>query len=394
MKDNNSEFIKTYSDLSDLMEYRTSQDAEKNAHVRKLNRIIDNAGSIRSAALALIGFEYLGIVIEKGCSEFRTNRYFLDSIKIQILPSIEQIRMAMQLFISSTDTNKNVADGLISIREYLKALESTHADQDKHKTYLKKGNSEPSESEFEFLTHNGFLVIEDAIPEELCDDLKDRLERLATREAQSTRGGYLYGSGKMQRVYQLLAKDEAFQNLLLLPVMNKVLRRLFERETYHDKYFLSSFHGNILKPNAEAQIWHVDANVPNPLPPWIIRANASFMITEHTEENGATEIVPGSHKLLRKPTKSEVNNHSFPTKRLVATKGSVIFWHGHVWHRSSENRSQENRPAVLATYAASFLREMCLEENHYLSLSENMASSLPKEIKRLLGWSHGAKHYS
>ena len=391
-KDRTTNFIKTYADLSDLMEHRTTQAAEQHDNVRDINKLIDTAGELRGAALSLIGFQYLGVEIDQGSSEFRTNRFFLDSMNLPILPSKEQLYEATRLFVSTPHFGhqSEAADKILG--DYIRKLESTLAHRNSSSS-APYSNRDPSDDELDYLQNNGYLIIEDVIPEALCNDLESRLDRLVHMEQRSRRGGYLYGSGRMQRIYQLISKDEAFHDLLLHPLMAKVLGCLFNRETYHEKYFLSSFHGNILKPNAEAQIWHVDANVPNPLPPWIIRANASFVIADHTETNGATEVVPGSHKFLRKPSKDEAEGHQYPTKKLIAPKGSIIFWHGHLWHRSGANTTNQNRPAVLATYAASFFREVCLEENPYLYLSENASVNLPKPIKRLLGWTHGAKDY-
>jgi ectoine hydroxylase-related dioxygenase (phytanoyl-CoA dioxygenase family) len=251
-----------------------------------------------------------------------------------------------------------------------------------------------TDADLSSLDEQGYLVVKDAIPLELCDHLYQRLSAIAEFESTSKKGGYFYGSGSMQRVYQLLGKDEIFRNLLLHPICDQVMSHMFYRPTYHDKYYLTSFHGNILQPGAEPQIWHVDANVPDPLPTWIIRANSNFVIQDYTEENGATEIIPGSHKLLRKPNKAEAESHKFERLQMCAPKGSLVFWHGHLWHRSGSNYSSGNRAALLATYAASFFREVCMEENPFLYLNTNTSSSLSPQLKRLIGWDHGAKYYA
>jgi len=252
-----------------------------------------------------------------------------------------------------------------------------------------------STRDLDFLDQNGYLVVENAIPTDLCEYLSDRLETIAKLEERSVRGGgYFYGSGRMQRVYCLLGKDPNFQQLLLHPICHQVMSHMFQRNTFHDKYYLTSFHGNILKPGAEPQIWHIDANVPEPIPPWIIRANSNYVLQDLTHRNGATEIIPGSHKLARKPTKRETDCHDLASKKVCAPKGSLIFWHGHLWHRSGENLSSSDRQALLAAYAASFFREVCMEENPYLYASPNNQNLFSSELKTLLGWEHGAKNYS
>ncbi len=78
---------------------------------------------------------------------------------------------------------------------------------------------------------------------------------------------------------------------------------IFDRKTPHQKYFLSSFHANILGPGCPKQKLHIDTPVPEPLPDWPIKANSIWMLDDFTILNGATEVVPKSHKLKFKPKK-------------------------------------------------------------------------------------------
>lgn len=213
-------------------------------------------------------------------------------------------------------------------------------------------------------------------------------------EKNSAKGGYIYGAGNMQRIYNLIAKDEIFQELIIHPTCHHVMRHMFKRDNFHDKYYLTSFHANLLYKDAEPQIWHIDANVPDPIPPWIIRSNSNFIIHDYSEENGATEIIPGSHKFLRKPQMDEIDANYLSTKFIEAPKGSIAFWHGHLWHRSGRNVTDKPRIALLGAYSASFLREVSMEENPYLSIHPSKYNELSPDIKKLLGWNHGVKDYS
>jgi ectoine hydroxylase-related dioxygenase (phytanoyl-CoA dioxygenase family) len=41
---------------------------------------------------------------------------------------------------------------------------------------------------------------------------------------------------------------------------------------------------------------------PAPLPPYAQTANATWVLTDYSEANGATRFVPGSHRFCRHPT--------------------------------------------------------------------------------------------
>jgi len=376
------------------MENLRSSSLQSSALNMWLAKLVNHSSSLHQCVRACVGFGFLGLSRDAGLLEFRSNRYFLDAIDIPLMPSDADLQAAQVSLESQARTLgwKEPWEELIvrCLHEFSGSSFSEELPE------ILRGHRMPvlDDTDWQFLDEQGYLVVENAIPIDLCERLGERLDTLAHFEAGSKKGGYFYGSGRMQRIYQLLGKDELFRDLLLHPTCDQVMSHMFYRPTYHDKYFLTSFHGNVLQPGAEPQIWHVDANVPDPLPAWIIRANSNYVIHDYTEENGATEIVPGSHKLLRKPDRGEAEGHSLKKIKMCAPKGSIVFWHGHLWHRSGANRSQANRAALLATYAASFFREVCMEENPYLYLNQSVANTLSPPLKRILGWDHGAKHYA
>jgi len=249
-----------------------------------------------------------------------------------------------------------------------------------------------SKSDLDFLDKNGYLIIEDAVPDSFCETVLQIIMELSAKEKNSAKGGYFYGLGKSQRIYNLLGKNKIFWAALRHPLILDLMDHFFARDTLHDLYYLTSYHANILNPGAEHQILHVDAAVPEPLPPWTIRANSNILLQDYTCENGATQCVPGSHLLLRKPTPRDLETSSLHT--LVAKKGSLLVWHGNLWHRSGENISNQSRVALLGTFCASHFREMCLEENPYLNYDADTAKSFPNDLKNLMGWNHGIKNYA
>ena len=53
-----------------------------------------------------------------------------------------------------------------------------------------------------------------------------------------------------------------------------------------------------------------------------------WALTDFTEENGATRIVPGSHRFDSKP---EYGTHP-PSIPAEMSRGSVLVWNGSLWH--------------------------------------------------------------
>jgi len=370
----------TYSDLIELIQIIFEKENNfLNSHQRfHLNNLCMN---FNEEIRFLIGSIFFNINTSDALNLFRSNRYFIDAVDIKILPSL----------ISIQKINKKSIEGQ-SINIFLEEIINNILNNSPYFSKIK--NNVLSTTQIDFLEQNGYLIIENVIPKALCKDLQEIILALAKQEVNSEKGGYIYGSGSMQRIYNLIAKNLKFQDLIINTICHEVMKHMFHRNNFHDKYYLTSFHANILFKDSEPQIWHIDANVPDPIPNWIIRSNSNFIIHDYFKDNGATEIIPGSHRYFKKPDLCQINSNFSESKFIEAPQGSVVFWHGHLWHRSGRNITDKPRIAILGAYAASFFREVSMEENPFLSLSKNMQDSLNPEIKKLLGWNHGLKNYS
>lgn len=111
------------------------------------------------------------------------------------------------------------------------------------------------------------------------------------------------------------------------------------------------------------------------------QCNSIWAVTDFTSENGATHIVPGSHKWSfdRQARRDE-------SEQAVMRAGSVLLYNGTVIHSGGENRSTAPRTALNVTYTLGWLRQ---EENQYLSCPPEIAKNFDQELTDLLGYSFG-----
>ncbi len=137
-------------------------------------------------------------------------------------------------------------------------------------------------------------------------------------------------------------------------------------------------------PEQAAQVLHRDrlawgGYIPKPIEP---QFNTIWALTDFTEENGATHVVPGSHDwpLERNPES--------PDESIQATmrRGSVLCYSGTVIHGGGANRSDAARIGLNITYCLGWLRQ---EENQFLSCPPHIAKDLPAELTDLLGYTMG-----
>jgi len=113
-----------------------------------------------------------------------------------------------------------------------------------------------------------------------------------------------------------------------------------------------------------------------------VQCNTIWAMTDFTEENGATRLVPGSH---RYDDRLEIGSDATVPGEMP--KGSVLFYTGALYHGAGANRSADVRSGVNITYAVSWLRQ---EENQYLSVPADVARTLPDDLLRLIGYARGA----
>ena len=340
---------------------------------------------LKNSFFVMIGLYLIDVDFKDGFYKFNSNRYFLNSIGIDVYPDEVDFFNFTEYFDKLLKNNKILKkDWFKSLDDCVIKLSKSNS-VDIFKDYQLEGLNK---SQLNYFDDNGYLVVENCLKHDLCDELYNILGNLAEAE-NLNKISYKYGSGKLQRIYHLINKNKIFQDIILHKIINDLNDHAFDRDTLHDKYYLSSLHANILSPGAEQQIIHVDAAVPSPLPEWIIRTNVNFIIHDYTYENGATLCYPGSHKFLKVPDRTQ--NYENKLIPLEAKKGSLVFWNGHLWHKSGANNSNKNRYSILGCFAASYLREMVMEENPYISSNTTINERFSSELKNLLGWNHGQK---
>ena len=134
-----------------------------------------------------------------------------------------------------------------------------------------------------------------------------------------------------------------------------------------------------LAPGEVAQTIHRDTGfypIQNPSPPLTLAT--MWAVTDFTEENGATRIVPGSHRWTddRTPEVAEIVQADMPA-------GSVLIYNGSLLHGGGANDSDRDRCGVALHYSLGWLRQ---EENQYLAISMEEARAFPEKVQRLMGY--------
>jgi len=185
-----------------------------------------------------------------------------------------------------------------------------------------------------------------------------------------------------RRVGSLIARAPAVRELITHPTALGATRALLTGATNFQLHLTQVI---AIGPDEAAQPIHRDQWAFDffPFPGgYEVQCNTIWALTDFTEENGATRVIPGSHRLADK-----LRFSGSDTEPAEMEAGSVLFYTGALYHGGGANRSDATRIGLNLTYARSWLRQ---EENQYLSVPLEVARELPEDLQRLMGYARGA----
>ena len=236
----------------------------------------------------------------------------------------------------------------------------------------------PIEEILKILDQDAGVIIDEFLSSEDLSDIKKDLKPYlnVTNNGQDNFTGF-----ETKRVGGLMARSKTCQNLALDPLINEMANSFLG--PYCENYQLHFSSAIQIGPGESSQILHRDRGVWGGYVPRKIETQFStvWAINDFTKENGATQVVPGSHKWdkNREPLPDEI-------AYVEMKAGSVFIYTGSVLHGGGTNTSNESRLGVFLHYAPSWLRQ---QENQYLSYPPEIAKDFSPELRSLIGYSKG-----
>jgi ectoine hydroxylase-related dioxygenase (phytanoyl-CoA dioxygenase family) len=236
----------------------------------------------------------------------------------------------------------------------------------------------PIEEILQILDDDAGLIIDNFLDEDGLERIKSDLKPYlnVTKNGQDEFTGY-----KTKRVGALMARSKTCQDLALNTFINQMADSFLG--PHCESYQLHFTSAILIGPGESSQILHRDRGVWGGYIPRKIETQFStvWAINDFTKENGATQVVPGSHKWHkdREPLPEEIAYAEMKA-------GSVFIYTGSVLHGGGTNVTEQPRLGVFLHYAPSWLRQ---EENQYLSCPPEVAKDFSPELRSLIGYSKG-----
>ena len=220
----------------------------------------------------------------------------------------------------------------------------------------------------------GYTVLHDVFDAERAAALVADLERLEA-ELGTVPAGNSFEGARTLRVYNLLAHGALWQELAIDPTVLPVVEGVLDRGC-----LMSSLSSIRIQPDEVAQPIHADDQViPLGKPHAPTVCNTMWALTDFTEDNRATRVIAGSH------LQDHDQDYGAPYDSAPAEmpRGSVLIWHGSLWHGGGANTTGEDRIGIAANYCAGFIRQ---QENQQLGLAPDLVATFPTRLQELVGY--------
>ena len=207
----------------------------------------------------------------------------------------------------------------------------------------------------ENVLRDGYTVIPGMLTSEECDTAARELDRLAKSKEP----------GGLECVFN---KAQVFERVYQIPELLRIVRYFLGEDAV-----LCAVHGSVIEPGRGHGGLHADGDATGHLRPrsqapidggkrissHAMSINTIFCVSDFTDRNGATQMVPASHLV----ESIVIPEDAVEKVRIIeAKRGSVLLFHCNIWHGSSENRSSQNRYAMIAPWRRNWTRgpyELC-----------------------------------
>ena len=199
-----------------------------------------------------------------------------------------------------------------------------------------------SQYERDALDRDGYVVFPNLIDADWLSRLRAAFESECERDA---RGPVVKESGT-RHVDNLANRGAVFELLYTHP---RVLAAVYH--VLRDEFRVGEIGGRDPLPSYGQQGLHADWPARFKGEPFRI-VTAIWLLDDFTSENGATRVVPGTHKLLGQPSKSFADPASRHPDQItiIAKAGSALVFNGHLWHSGTANRSNSSRRVAQCSF--------------------------------------------
>ncbi len=223
---------------------------------------------------------------------------------------------------------------------------------------------------------HGYAIVSDVIDPAACSALVAEIQ-LVEADYDITEGTNDFEGIETRRIFDLLSKTAMVRELTINPVVLNGIEAILGEDP-----LLSGTTSMNIGPSETDQLLHTDDGmITLPRPHIATMVTTLWALSEFRAENGATRLVPDSHRFDRGPRRDDTPE----TLTADMAPGSVLFLHGSTWHGAGANSTADERRFGLSIqYVAGWCRQ---QQNLMLGADLDQVATYPRRLQELLGFS-------
>lgn len=225
------------------------------------------------------------------------------------------------------------------------------------------------------LDEKGFTKIEGVYSQDVIEEVKAEFEKVKETYTQiQDEAGVLEGS-----------RNATHHTILLCPKMLKLLDpnpiHKFIEHCFGGKYILYTMGASVLKPKGEyVYTQKIHREFYTFIKDTRIMLNTLIMLDDSTEENGATWMIPGSHKVDEIPKKKHFYKNAV---RALGKKGDVLVFDANLWHAAGVNNTDKPRTIITPLFTKPYLKQSL---DYPKAFGVDFQYKISDELKQTLGY--------
>ncbi len=197
----------------------------------------------------------------------------------------------------------------------------------------------------------GFAIVQGVVPAPLLAALRDDLA-VHVERCRDIRAANGLGSDATGAAHHVLGSGDSMDRFLAANFLDDAIGDYFGGE-----YILNSFGAVDNLPDADGGYAH-GARFHRDVRTWSadlrLMLNMLVMLDDFTVENGATKLVPGSHRVEARPSDDELEARAV---RATGAAGDILLFDSNVWHSAAPNRTPGRRRALTLTFTRPFVKQ-------------------------------------
>lgn len=192
----------------------------------------------------------------------------------------------------------------------------------------------------------GYSVVPAMIVPSHCERLKAVLSSVL---AAYRPGPTQQSQNDQYLMHDLLCRDPIFGHLLEDPRLQELLAPILGAS-----WIMYAFTSSSLPPHGTNYGNRVHVDGPRWVPGYSFNVGVMWALDDFTDDNGATQVLPGSHHSSETPSAEFFERSAV---RLTCAAGSMILFDGRLFHRAGDNGTAAWRHALTMNACRSFMKQ-------------------------------------